>query len=116
VIQQFLQLFKVAGNCGTNTGVWPGLYNGLPCNANGDPQLQSVSDALKVVGNVVQILIFAAGGLAVFFVIVGAILWIASGGDPGRIKTGRDMMTNAVVGLLIVIASYAVMHFIAQGF
>jgi hypothetical protein len=108
-------MFHLAGACGTNTGGLPSLYDGLAC-VNGNPQLNSVNDILKVVGNVVRILIALAGGVAVIAIIAGGSIWVVSGGDPGRIKLGRDIIANSVAGLVIIIIAYAVVTFIANGF
>jgi hypothetical protein len=115
-MEQGLHLFRMAANaCGTNTGVLPSLYDGLTCT-NGTPQLSSLQDVIIIIGNLAQILLALAGGLAVIFIIVGAIFYIISTGDPSRIKRAKDIITNAVAGLLIILCAYAVVTFIAKGF
>jgi hypothetical protein len=110
-----LHLFRMAANaCGTNTGILPSLYDGLGCT-NGTPTITSLQDVIVIIGNLAQILLALAGGLAVIFIIVGAIFYIISAGDPGRIKRGKDILTNAIVGLLIILSAYAVVTFIAKG-
>src|SRR5262249_8980938 len=121
-VSHWLHLFHFANNaCGTNTGILPSLYDGLDCVASGNPPvpspvLHSVSDSLKVVGNAMRILIALSGGLAVLAIIAGGTMWVISAGDPGRIKLGRDILFNAVLGLIIIIIAYAVVTFIAAGF
>ncbi len=64
-------------------------------------------------------------GLLSFMMIVGAILvlinliqagidWISSGGDSGKIESARDRLTNAVIGLIILSASYAIWLLVKQ--
>jgi len=49
------------------------------------------------------------GALATLFhLILGGIYWITSGGDKDKIKKARDRMINAVVGLIILSAAYAI--------
>ncbi len=112
---QLLSLFKLAACNTTKTGFLPGLYDGLGCNGD-SIKLNSLSDALQIVWNASRILIAVAGALAVIFILVGAIYFIISAGDAGRVKKARDIITNAVAGLLIIIASYAVVTYISGGF
>ena len=100
--------------CGTRNGFLPGLYDGL-CSG-GNVQITSVSDAWVVVANAIRIAMAASGGLAVIFIIVGGIFYIISAGDPGRIKHAREILTNAIVGLVIVMGAYGIITYIAQGF
>jgi Type IV secretion system pilin len=110
-----LQFFHLANSaCGTKTGTLPSLYDGLGC-ANGQIQINSVSDVLKIVANVTQIGIMLAGGLAVVAILVAAIYYIVSGGDPGRTKLAKDILQYAVIGLVVIIISYALVSLIANG-
>ena|SRR5664279_209410 len=113
---QLLSLFKLAAGCGTKNGFLPGLYDNIPCPDGRNFKLNSLGDALNIVWNISRILIAAAGALAVIFILVGAIYFIISTGDAGRVKKARDIITNAVVGLLIIIAAYAVVTSISGGF
>lgn len=48
----------------------------------------------------------------VFFVIyfvLGAFEWISSGGDKGKAEKARNRMMNGAIGLVIIVASYAIL-------
>lgn len=48
---------------------------------------------------------------SVFFVIyfvLGAFEWITSGGDKGKVEKARNRMMNGAIGLVILVASYAI--------
>jgi hypothetical protein len=47
---------------------------------------------------------------------MGAIQWITSGGDKGQLEGARNKITNALIGLIIVGASWAVFTLIGQFF
>jgi len=54
------------------------------------------------------ILLFAFAALLAFiFIIIGGIQWITSGGDKIAAQSARDRITAAVVGLVIVVAAFA---------
>jgi len=52
------------------------------------------------------------GGVAfIIFLIWGGIEWLTAGGDKGRVETAQKMISNAVIGLIVLIASYAIALF-----
>lgn len=54
-----------------------------------------------------QILLFA-GVLAVLFVIIGGFQYITAGVNQELAETGKKTLTNAIIGLVIIILSYAI--------
>ena len=51
---------------------------------------------------------FLIGALVFFFImIVGAIQWIASGGDKAAIESARGKLINAVIGIIILFSLFA---------
>ncbi len=58
---------------------------------------------------VVGALLIIAALLAFFYLILGGIQWITSGGDKAGMEAARNKITHAVVGLVIVGAAWAIM-------
>ena len=55
------------------------------------------------------------GSLAVIaFFLLGAFEWITSGGDKTKVENARNKITSAVIGLVIVAASYALINLIVN--
>lgn len=55
--------------------------------------------------------IMVIGALLVFFyLILGGIEWITSGGDKGKTEGARNKITAAIIGLIILAASYAILQ------
>ena len=50
------------------------------------------------------------GGMLWFMaqLFIGALGWVSAGGDPKRLETARHRITNAVIGLIIVVAAWAI--------
>jgi hypothetical protein len=46
--------------------------------------------------------------MVLLYLIWGAITWITSGGDKGKIETARNRMTQAIVGIIVLAASLAI--------
>lgn len=54
-------------------------------------------------------LLFALGGiLMVIFLIMGGVRYITSGGDKAQAQQAREMITNALIGIIIIGSSYAI--------
>lgn len=57
-------------------------------------------------------------GTLIFFaiLIIGAIQWISSGGDKAAIESARGKINNALMGILILFALFALMKFLESFF
>lgn len=57
--------------------------------------------------------IIVVGGLAfLLFFLWGGLNWIMAGGDKGKIEESRAKITQGLVGLAILAASYVIVKFI----
>lgn len=65
------------------------------------------SSILNVVMLVAALLVFA-------YMIWGGIEWITSGGDKSKAESARNKLTAAIIGLVIVAASYAIVTLVIQ--
>lgn len=57
--------------------------------------------------NIMTATMTLAAVLVFTFMIWGAIEWITSGGDKNKIEGGRNKISNAMIGLIILAASTA---------
>ena len=58
--------------------------------------------------NIFGILTIAAGIAFLIYFVIGGITWISAGGDSGNIDKAKKMMTNAVIGMIIITAAFAI--------
>ena len=65
--------------------------------------------------DITNTLLIVAGAVAVIVIIVAGIRYITSTGDASRIKQSKDTLLFAVIGLVIVILSYAIVRFVTRG-
>ena len=62
-------------------------------------------------------LAFLVGVLVFFFIMVtGAIQWITSGGDKAGIESARGKITNAIVGVVILLSLFALLKVVEDFF
>jgi hypothetical protein len=59
---------------------------------------------------VAQWLTTLAGSLAVLFLVIGGIRYLAAAGNEAQIKKARSMIIYSVIGLILVIIAYAIVR------
>lgn len=65
---------------------------------------------------IVNILLFVLGAIAVIMIVIGGIRYTTSNGDSGNIKSAKDTILYAVVGLVVAIMAYAIVNFVVGAF
>lgn len=62
-------------------------------------------------------LLLVFGGLAFFFMFLwGAITWIISGGDKASVENAKGRITNALIGLILMVGVFAIAKLIESFF
>lgn len=54
--------------------------------------------------------------MVLIYFIWGALEWISSGGDKGKVENARNRITQAVIGLVVLVGSYVLIGFIGKIF
>ena len=67
----------------------------------------------KIILNVVQAALAIAAYVTVFFIIKGGFGYMTSAGSPDGMKGAKTTITNAVIGLVIVLLSAVIVNTIA---
>jgi len=65
---------------------------------------------------VVNLLFFVLGVIAVIIIIIGGIKFTTSNGDSAQIKSAKDTILYAIVGLVVALLAYAIVRFVLQQF
>ena len=75
------------------------------------------SDGLKgSLKNIVDILLFILGAIAVIMVVVGGLRYVLSGGDSNQITAAKNTILYAIVGVVVAILAYAIVHWVIDQF
>lgn len=75
----------------------------VPTNFLG--RFDSVADAIGVALNVV---FYVGISVTVIFLIMGGIRYITSGGSKEGAEAARGMITNAIIGFIVVLGAFAI--------
>ena len=62
--------------------------------------------------NILSFVLVIAGILVFAYLVWGGIEWITSGGDSGKTEKARNKITGAIIGLVILVASYAIFQLV----
>ena len=66
------------------------------------------------IGRVVGAVLAFVGTLFLLLIIYGGILWMTDRGNEDQVKKARDLIQAAVIGLVIVLAAYAITSYIGS--
>lgn len=79
-----------------------------------DAQAIGLGDAgvKDIVNNIISIILGFLGLIAVILILIGGFLWMTAGGNEDRVKKGRQYIINGVIGLIIILAAYAIASFV----
>jgi len=61
-----------------------------------------IGEIANILDKVMDIVFPAAGLICVVFIIIGGYMWIASAGDPAKVKQAQGTLTWAIIGLIFV--------------
>ena len=77
------------------------------------PQAAGTGNSLTgYITNIANALIFLVGAVAVIMVIIGALKFVVSMGDPKRVENARNTIMYAIVGVVIALCSFAIVNFL----
>jgi len=92
----------------------------LPQSLGGGTGSHSISEGSTIIGtlitNIVGLLFIFGFALTFFELLMGGIQWLSNGGDKAQLESARNKITNAMIGLVILGASYAVFTLVGQFF
>ena len=54
------------------------------------------------------------GTIAVVLIIYGGWMWMTSQGNAEKVQKAKMILTSAIIGLVIILASYAIARFVLQ--
>ena len=89
----------------------------VPCGGSDDPSTIkdeslpcTVCDLLVLFQNVLKKALEFAFLIVIVFIVYGGFCWIFSGGNEANIKTGQKIMTNAMIGLVIILCAWLIVN------
>ncbi len=86
---------NLTGNVAESAGV-QGSNKGLP----------------EIVGSIINVALGFLGIVFLVLLLYAGFLWMTAQGDGKKVDKARDMITQAVIGLVIIVAAFAISNFV----
>src|SRR3989344_8192534 len=74
--------------------------------------IRPINNIVSVIRAVIQFILVVAFVLAFIMLLIGGIRWITAGGDEKAVAGPRNMITAALIGLIIVLVAYAIIRLV----
>jgi type IV secretory pathway VirB2 component (pilin) len=65
-----------------------------------------------IINNIISVVLGFLGLIAVILILIGGFMWMTAGGSEEKVKKGRQYIINGVIGLIIILAAYAIATFV----
>lgn len=75
----------------------------------GDPK-----DIPEIIGAIIGTFLSLLGIIFVCLIIYGGFLWMTSGGNEAKVMKAKQVLTQAVIGLIIIMSAYSITFFVFQ--
>lgn len=89
----------------------------LPAATHAATRLQNPLGTISIpdlIGRIVNALLGISGALALLMFVWGGFLWLVSAGNESRVKQGKQTLTWATIGLVVIFSSYTLVRFVIR--
>ena len=81
------------------------LFEEMPIGGvQGDPR--------TIIKNIINISMGFLGTIAIIYILYGGFIWMTAGGNDENVKKAQKMLTNGVIGLVIIFSAWTIAWFI----
>lgn len=101
-IQQFFWVIATPALAQVDTGI----------NQVGEQIALGGADLRLVIARIINVALGFLGIVAVVLILYGGLVWMTSGGDEEKITKAENILVSAVIGLAIILSSYAIARFV----
>lgn len=72
----------------------------------------STAELPTVIGTLINIFLGILGIIFLILVLYAGFLWMTAAGNETKVETAKTLLTQAVIGLILILASYAIAQFV----
>ncbi len=85
---------------------------GLTAVNNGVDGLLPTGDPREMIGRIIRVALSFLGLIAVVIILMGGFKWMTAGGNEEKVSEAKKLLGAGVIGLAIVLASWAISTFV----
>lgn len=89
--------------------------SGIPaCDAGSNAAICKTNSNLLggVLKNVINIMLYLAGIIAVIMVVIGGLRYITSDGDPQKANQAKNTILYALIGVTVAVLAFSIVNFV----
>jgi len=68
----------------------------------------------KLIGTIINIFLGILGVFFVILIVYAGYTWMSSFGSSEKVKKAKDLIVDAIIGLVILLAAYAISNFVVS--
>ncbi len=91
-----------------------GTLEGIPGAYNPDLSDQGTGALTKIFSNTLGVFTIVAGLMFILNFILGGLSWLTASGKSDQVEKAKKKMTDAAIGLIIVVAAYSIAFIIGE--
>ena len=76
--------------------------------------VKDVDSVGTVSGRIINTALTLVGLIFLLLMVYGGYLWMTARGDEGQVEKAQSIIRNAIIGIVLVIAAYAITYFITN--
>jgi len=65
-----------------------------------------------LIGNFISVILGVVGIIFLVLAVYAGVMYMTAGGDPGKVKKAKEILTQSLIGLIIIVAAYALTEFV----
>lgn len=69
---------------------------------------------VDTIAAIIRIALGFLGVLSVVIILIGGFKWITSGGNDDKVKSAKKLIFSGIIGLVIILAAYAIASFVIE--
>lgn len=70
------------------------------------------NDPRVIAANIIKFLLGFLGIVAVVIIMTAGFKWMTAGGDAKNVDAAKELMKNGVMGLIVILSSWAIANFV----
>ncbi len=80
--------------------------------AAGGTGLVSNKTPIQIITSIINTILYFVGAIVIVLMLWAGFKWMTSAGNTDAIKKSRETIINAVIGLVIIFASYVIVNYV----
>ena len=92
-----------------------GMQAGANAARGADQPLDLFGNA-GIFATISNVLLFIIGAIAVIMIIIGGFRYVTSGGNSASISAAKNTILYAIIGIVVALLAYAIIHFVINSF